>query len=119
MIKTMPGRNPGTGGTIFAGSDGKGSHQQALGGVHSGVKSAITGGAPLSRSMGQYGKGHSYLPGMEGGVTADPTQHAGVKQIRDGGGGIRRNPRKGGLGPGPMSAAGGAGDYSMTNTDLE
>jgi hypothetical protein len=84
-------------GLPHVGFGGKGSRQQNHG---PGSPATITGGSPLSRSMGQYGKGHSYLaPGMDDGVVTDPTAHPGMSQVRDSSGGIRRNPRQGGLGP--------------------
>lgn len=34
--------------------------QERLPGLHSGVMTTLTPGDPMSRSMGQYGKGHSF-----------------------------------------------------------
>lgn len=121
---------PGVGGTLFgggggdAGSDvgsasaadfqstpgatkkpshGKNSHQQNLHSPHSGIRQSITEGDPLSRSMSQYGKGHSY---------------GGLGQIRGGKGGMKRI--RGGLGPGKQGQAGPSDkDYSMKSADTE
>ncbi len=71
-----------------------------------GGPTGITGGNALSRSMGQYGKGHSYLPGSSDPDTnLDPTAHAGSSnsQIRGAAGGIKSRPRQGGLQDGPAS----------------
>jgi hypothetical protein len=91
---------PGVAAGLFKASDGKGSHAQAL---RPGQASTLAAGDPLSRMQGvsQYGKGHSYLPpgsGLMGPAAMDPTVHPGSPQIRDPNGGVRRNPRSGGLG---------------------
>jgi hypothetical protein len=109
----------GVGGMLFGGGGGAGSaapvqvgggknaQAQNLGSPHSGLKSTVTKGDPLSRSMGQYGKGHSFTAG------ASP-----LKQIRGGLGQMRRI--RGGLGPGKMGEAGPSNqDYSMKNADTE
>lgn len=121
---------PGAGGTLFSGGSspstgssgghvpngapkgfghalggktgGKGSKQENLLSPHAGMKSTITGGDPLARSMGHYGK-----------------KQGALSDVRGGGGGIKKNPRSGGLGPGPMSTPGTSDDYSMTSPDLE
>lgn len=36
--------------------------QERLPGLHSGAMTTLTKGDPMSRSMGQYGKGHSFVP---------------------------------------------------------
>lgn len=85
---------------LFGGSDPKGSRQAPM---H--AASSVTGGDPLAASVGQYGKGASYLPSPAPpdpamapnaqGLTID---HPGMnQQIRDSGGGIRDRPRKGGI----------------------
>lgn len=84
--------------------------------------STLTGGDPLAHSMNHYGKAAppALLGGsqMTGGV--DPTEHAGVKQVRGGSGGIRANPRTGGIGPGKMSTPGPSNtNYSMNSSDVE
>jgi hypothetical protein len=66
-----------------------------------GQKNTITPGDTLSRSMGQYGKGHSLL-GAQPAANAAPVSHAGMNEIRGGSGGIKKRPRQGGIGPGPM-----------------
>lgn len=81
---------------------GKGAMSQDLGGPHAGQMSQLAGGEPLSRMMGHYKKGHSF------------TAPAG---IRGGGGGMKRNPTKGALGPGRAGTPGTPADYSMTNED--
>ena len=71
-----------------------------------GQKDSITGGDPLSRSMGQYGKGHSYLGGAQPSVNSDPTKHAGSQVVRGSQGGVKTHPREGGIGPGPNGSVG-------------
>ena len=63
---------------------GKSAKKQDLGSPHSGQKATLSGGEPLSRSMGNYGKGHSFS--------------GGLSQIRGGKGAMRRTPIRGGLG---------------------
>lgn len=82
---------------------------------HSGIRSTITRGEPLGRSIGHYGKmgampGTVQLPGQQ------PAQ-AGGRMIRGGMGQMRRI--RGGLGPGRMGQPGGSGDYSMSSMDVE
>lgn len=82
---------------LFGAADGKGASAQTL---MPGQKSTLAGGDTMSRAMGQYGKGHSYLPpdsSAMGPAAMDPTQHAGMTQIRGGKGGMKPNPRTGGL----------------------
>jgi hypothetical protein len=96
-------------GGIKTPSFGKNSSQQNLHSPHSGLRSTITKGDPLSRMMGQYGKGHSFSPAGQG---------AGLSQIRGGMGQMRRI--RGGLGPGKVGQAGPSNtDYSMTSPDSE
>lgn len=89
---------------------------------HAGIKATITPGDTMSRAMGQYGKGHSFAaptptamsigpPGMPGGVgpKSDPGPH-----IRDGKGGIRKNARSGGIGPGPNGSYGSSRAYGKS-----
>ncbi len=107
MVTKVSRGPPGHAAGLFAGSDGKGAQSQSL---HQSSPSAVTGGDPLSAAMGQFGKGHSYLPGgmpAGGPAGADPTQHPGMSQIRDEGGGMRRNPRAGGIGETMAKPAGG------------
>lgn len=99
----------GSGGDVATPSLGKNSKQQNLSSPHSGLRSTITKGDPVSRSMSQYGKGHSFASGLAGG---NP-----LKQIRGGMGGMRRI--RGGLGPGKQGQPGSSKDYSMTSPDTE
>jgi hypothetical protein len=117
MIK--PIGNPGAGGTLFAGG-GKNSVQQDFGSPHSGVMSTITKGEPLSRMMGQYGKGHSFAPQPQApSMAMGPSKAPKLSTIRGGSGAMKKNVRQGGLGPGPMSTPGTSQDYSMTTPDTE
>jgi len=109
---SMPGMGPlfaPGGGAAFDNAPsnpslGKNSKQQNLGSPHTGTRSTLAKSDPVSRSMNQYGKGHSFS--------------APLKQIRGGTGQMRRI--RGGLGPGKMGEAGPSGkDYSMTNADTE
>jgi hypothetical protein len=99
-IKTLKGK-PGAAGKLFGKSDGKGAASQLL---SPGMRSSITPGDPMSRMMNQYGKGHSLLANdspsgptdMDAPIT--PTRaHPGISDMRGGKGGIRKNPRQGGL----------------------
>jgi hypothetical protein len=117
---------PGVGGTLFAGGGGvggiadpttpvqvgggKNSHAQNLGSPYAGTRSTITKGEPLSRAMGQYGKGHSFTSLAGGG--AQP-----LGKVRGGLGQMKRI--RGGLGPGKTGQAGPSNDYSMTSPDTE
>jgi hypothetical protein len=77
-----------------------------------GAKASITGGDPLSRAMGQYAKGHSYLTPADGQPTdVDPTLHAGANAVRGSKGGVKTHPREGGIGPGPNGSHGSPRDY--------
>jgi hypothetical protein len=130
----------GPGGTLFAGgggaggsatgdpfgapggtkmpSLGKNSVQQNLSSPHSGLRSTITSGDPMSRMMGQYGKGHSFaslLGGTPGKSAAGGKSGEGM--IRGGAGQMRRI--SGGLGPGKAGQPGQDTDYSMTSPDQE
>lgn len=117
---------PPTGIAKIAGSVGKPGRQQALGNLHTrGAPPVITGGDPLAHSLNQYGKnppaalGGGAMPGMPGTTGVDPTQHPGVSQIRGGKGGMKKNARSGGLGPGPEATAGGDNNYDATSQDVE
>ncbi len=82
---------------LFGKSDGKGANAQTL---SPGQKGTLFAGDTMSRSMGQYGKGHSYLApgdGAMGPAAVDPTKHPGSNLVRGDDGGIRRNPNAGGL----------------------
>jgi len=125
----------GVGGTLFAGgggqgggpaasplsapggihtpSQGKNSIQQNLVSPHAGMKNTIVKGDPLSRAMGQYGKGHSFAADLPGG-----TPGGALRSIRGGTGQMRRI--RGGLGPGKVGQPGASGsDYSMQSPDTE
>jgi hypothetical protein len=92
---------------------GKNSTQQNLHSPHSGFRSTITSGDPMSRAMGQYGKGHSLF----GADLPGGTLGGSLKSIRGGTGQMRRI--RGGLGPGKTGTAGGSSDYSMQSPDSE
>ncbi len=98
-------------GGIHAPGQGKNSVQQNLSSPHSGLRQTITPGEPMSRAMGQYGKGHSFnLAGSTFGASP-------LSKIRGGIGQMRRI--RGGLGPGKFGQPGGKGDYSMKSGDAE
>lgn len=112
MIKITKGA-VGKAAKLFGKSDGKGARAQSLhapahggfglGGPSLGAAAqpSITPGDPMSRAMGQYGKGHSYLNGadMPAAASTTPTlSHPGASQIRGGAGGMKSRPRSGGLG---------------------
>jgi len=104
---------------------GKNSHQQDLVSPHAGNRSTLASGAPSSRAVGQYGKGHDALSGLTGGASlpksaTNAAGHAGLGQIRGGTGQMRRI--RGGLGPGKTGQAGPTpkgGGYAMNNFDTE
>jgi hypothetical protein len=123
-IPPMPsGTPPGAGGMPgMGGGGGKNAVAQNLGSPHSGLKSTLTKGDPMSRMMGHYGKGHSFsqTPPVGGDPTmGGPTKAPSIAAIRGGQGGMKANVRQGGLGPGKMSTPGTAQDYSMTSPDME
>ena len=74
-----------------------------------GMPENITGSAPLPRMMNNCAKTPpAYLaPGGAGGV--DPTAHAGAVAIR--GGSMKRHPKQGDMGPGPMDTTGSNTSY--------
>lgn len=114
---------PPSGIAKIAGSVGKPSSQQ-LTSVRPGPGSTtgITGGSALPQMMGHYGKTPPAAlssNGMPGTTGIDPTQHPGAAMIRGGKGGMKRNPRSGGLGPGPQATAGGDTNYNATSQDTE
>lgn len=103
---------------------GKHSTQQDLMGAHSGMRSTITKGDPMSRAMNQYGKGQDATSTLMGSSFGSGLPHSGsntgLKQIRGGTGQMRRI--RGGLGPGKTGTAGpspASGAYSMNNFDTE
>lgn len=104
---------------------GKPGRTQNLGNLHTGgARPAITGGDPLAHGLlNHYGKNPPSVlaggSGMPGSTGVDPTQHPGVTQVRGGKGGMKKNARSGGLGPGPMSTPGGDNDYDATSQDVE
>jgi hypothetical protein len=84
--------------------------QQDLQSPHSGIVATITPGDPLSRTVGQYGKGATFPLPTTGGpsVLAAP---AGGSAIRDQSGGLKTHPKTGGLGAGPNGSYGSNRDY--------
>ena len=104
----------GVGGMLFGGGGGSAGGQPVavgggknamahdMGSPHAGMKSTLTKGDPLARSMGHYGKKSNPLGQIRGGV-------GGMKRIR------------GGLGPGKMGGTAGPSDkdYSMKSADTE
>lgn len=85
---------------------GKALRAQSMGNPFmGGPKATVAPGDPLSRTAGQYGKGHSYLGGPTDPTAEDPSAHSGSVTIRGASGGIRRQ-RYGGLGPGQAGAMG-------------
>ena len=88
---------------------------QNLPGLHSGVMPTITPGDPMSRSMGHYGKGHSFAPAPFAAATAGlPGDAAGktpAPPVRDPKGGMKKNPKFGDMGAGPNGAYGSPRDY--------
>jgi hypothetical protein len=102
--------NPGAPATVggAVGGPGKAIQSQKLA---LGQKDTITGSEPLSRMMGQYGKGHSYVGGAAPDTNMDPTKHAGSQAIRGGQGGVKAHPRQGGIGPGPNGSTGSETSY--------
>ena len=121
MAKLPTAAAGATGIAKLAGSVGKPSRQQNLPSRY--TPATITGGDPIARSMNHYGKNPPAglaAMGMPGTTAVDPVAHAGMTQIRGGKGGIRRNPRQGGIGPGPQSTSGPSdSDYSMNSQDQE
>lgn len=109
----LPARGFGVGGMLFGdgGGDagggpvhvggGKNARQQDLMSPHSGMKSTLASGDPMSRAMGQYGKGHSF---------ASP-----LSMIRGGKGNMGRI--RGGLGAGQKGMPAKSGDYSLKSVD--
>jgi hypothetical protein len=122
---------PGVGGgpsgiTKVAEQVGKPGRQQALGSPHRSAPPTITGGNPVAGTMmHNYAKQPSPAAvggsstGMPGTTGVDPTSHPGATMIRGGKGGMKKNPRSGGLGPGPMSTPGGDNNYDATSQDVE
>lgn len=81
---------------------------------HAGVRATITPGDPMSRMMGQYGKGHSFAPAAPPAgdpVLAVPGAKGAAGAVRDARGGVKRHGRQGGLGPGPNGSYGSPRDY--------
>lgn len=125
VVHTPGVGSPPTGIAKIAGSVGKPGRQQALGSPHMSAPPTITGGNPVAGTlMHNYAKsppaplasGSSGMPGTTG---VDPTAHAGMSIIRGGKGGMKKNARSGGLGPGPMSTPGGDNNYDATSQDVE
>lgn len=109
---------PASGISAAAHSVGKPGNSEHFGSVVGRTGKGLTalgGGSSAAHSLNQYGKSSQ----LEGGV--DPTQHAGVSQIRGGGmGKLNPHVRQGGLGPGKMSTPGPSDtDYSAQSEDVE
>lgn len=123
-VSHTPGVGAGSSGIAkIAESVGKPGRQQALGSPHRSAAPAITGGNPVAGTlMHNYAKNPPAAlaaTGMPGTTGVDPTTHPGVSQVRDGKGGMKKNARSGGLGPGPMSTPGGDNNYDATSQDVE
>ena len=86
---------------------------QNLPGLHSGVKATLIPGDTMSRSMGQYGKGHSMAAQTAALPDMAPHEVATVP-VRDGKGGIKKNPKEGEMGPGPNDGYGTQGGYGVS-----
>lgn len=115
--------SPGAGGIAgIAAKVGKPGRQQKLGNPSYPARSTITGGSPLAHSMNHFGKVPPPMPAMlipsdgMGGAGVDPTAHAGMSQVRGGSGGIKRNPRSGGIGPSKMGGVGAAPPKTMSSS---
>lgn len=83
---------------LAGGADPKGSVRQDVSG---GMRATIMPGEVLSRQMGQYGKGHSYLPpGLQDPADGMPmtANHSGLVTAR--------GSRNGGVGPTPVNTGG-------------
>lgn len=141
---------PGVGGALFSGGSsgvpqgsvsagsqtpgqathlggGKNAFSQNLNSPHSGMRSTITKGDPLSRMTNNYGKGHSFdsltgghskNPNAQGQASSVGQTNPALHQLRGGLGQMRRI--RGGLGPGKVGQPGTSNqDYSMSNPDQE
>lgn len=91
---------PATGAHVAKGG-GKNSVMQDLGSPHSGMKATVTKGDPMSRAMGQLGKGHSFA--------APPMRTTAMVP----------NPRRGGLNAGGTGTPAPAGAYALASPDTE
>jgi hypothetical protein len=119
------GHSGGIGG--LARSVGKPGNTEHLGSVVGRTGKGLTavgGGNQAMHSLNNYGKAAKAPALLGGSQTAggvDPTQHAGVKQIRGSGlGQISSRVRQGGLGPGRASTPGPSDtDYSAQSEDTE
>lgn len=74
--------------SLFGSGSGKAAAKESL---LPGQKTTTTPGDPVSRSMGQYGKDHSYLP------DDSSMPSASSLPLRNVSGGVRDRPRSGGL----------------------
>lgn len=113
--------------------------QQKLPGLHSGVKTTLTKGDPISRMMGQYGQGHSFatpqgaptgvsgfgpaapggnvpggsVPGAPAGAGLGLTSSVG--SVKGGKGGLKPHVKLGGLGAGANGSYGSPRDYGAAS----
>lgn len=116
---------PSTGIAKTAASVGKPGRTQHMGSLTTTMpratpRTSVTGGDPMAHSMGQFGKSFS-MPGsgMSGGSGVDPTQHAGVSQVKGGMGGMGRRIKQGALGPGKAGAVGPNATSGTSDTDMD
>lgn len=119
-IRVSPGSAKGHADKVFAKSDGKGAKAEHLASPH--ARSTITGGDPLARLMGHYGKATPaplQAMGLGLGSGAQPTMHPGATLVRGGKGQMRTHIFQGGLGPGRMGQPGNSTNYSMAKPDSE
>lgn len=90
--------------------------QQNLVSPHSGVRATITPGDPMSRAMGNYKVGHSYLDSIAPPADAiADAPGAGAIPVRGGKGGTRPHVRQGGLGAGPNGSYGSPRMYGVAS----
>lgn len=86
-----------------------------LGGTNSGAMATIVAGDPMSRSMGQYGKGHSFNLNPAPVNAADGAgTKGGTGAVRDSKGGLKPHDKLGGLGAGPNGSYGSPRDYGAS-----
>jgi hypothetical protein len=102
MLKSV---RPGHPEALFGGTgaDGKGSSRQTL---MAGQRATITGGDPLNRMMGHYGKNAPALLPGDSSPDDRPPMHPAMNEVRGQSGGIKEHPKFGGIGPGTMGAVG-------------
>lgn len=82
---------------------------ERLPGPHSGVKTTVAPGDPLSRSMGHYGKGHDPMAAAAANSAGLPSvinEKPPGAAVRGGAGGFKTHPKFGAMGAGPMDSYG-------------